>query len=140
MTFDIKRRLVLGFSGVVAITIGLAIAFDPQAFYSGYGIVLTPQPNLMSELRATAANLAALGMIIVSGALYKKMAQSAAVLGATIFFAFAAGRIVSLIFDGRPTDGILAALGTEVVLALLCLWVAGQGGLNRVDSKGRRIA
>ncbi|MEP2031445.1 MAG: DUF4345 domain-containing protein [Paracoccaceae bacterium] len=126
MTFDFIRRLVLGFSGLTAACIGLAITLDPQAFYASYGIALTPQPNLMSELRAPAANLAALGVIILSGALYQKATRSAAFLGAIVFSAFAVGRIVSLILDGLPSDGVLAALGAEIVLALLCLWAAGQ--------------
>lgn len=124
MEFGFRRRLVLGISGLAAITVGLAITLDPQAFYASYGIVLTPQPNLMSELRAPAANLAVLGLIILSGALYKRVMHSAALLGTAVFLAFAMGRVVSLVLDGRPSDSILAALGIEVVLALLCLWVA----------------
>ncbi|WP_108835271.1 DUF4345 domain-containing protein [Tateyamaria sp. Alg231-49] len=124
MEFGFRRRLVLGISGLAAITVGLAITLDPQAFYASYGIVLTPQPNLMSELRAPAANLAVLGLIILSGALYKRITHSAALLGTAVFLAFAMGRVVSLALDGRPSDSILAALGIEVVLALLCLWVA----------------
>ncbi|MEP1355804.1 MAG: DUF4345 domain-containing protein [Tateyamaria sp.] len=124
MEFGFRRRLVLGISGLAATTVGLAITLDPQAFYASYGIVLTPQPNLMSELRAPAANLAVLGLIILSGALYKRVTHSAALLGTAVFLAFAMGRVVSLVLDGRPSDSILAALGIEVVLALLCLWVA----------------
>ena len=124
MKFGFRRRLVLGISGLAATTVGLAITLDPQAFYASYGIVLTPQPNLMSELRAPAANLAVLGLIILSGALYKRITHSAALLGTAVFLAFAMGRVVSLVLDGRPSDSILAALGIEVVLALLCLWVA----------------
>lgn len=124
MAFDFKRRLVLGISGLAAVAIGLAITLDPQAFYAGYGIVLAPQPNLMSELRAPAVNLAVLGLIILSGALYRKMTRAAALLGTTVFLAFAVGRVVSLVLDGRPSDSILAALVIEVALALLCLWAA----------------
>jgi hypothetical protein len=127
MTFDVKRRLILGVAGLIAATLGLIITLSPLAFYSSYGIVVSPQPNLMSELRAPAANLAALGLIILSGALYQKMAQTAAWLGTTVFFAFAAGRLVSLMLDGRPSDSILYALGIEVMLGMMCLWTASKG-------------
>lgn len=137
MTFDFKRRIVLGFSGLTAASIGLAITMDPQAFYASYGIALVPQPNLMSELRAPAANLAVLGVIILSGALYQKAARLAALLGATVFSAFAAGRILSLILDGRPSNSVLAALGIEVVLALLCMWTVGQESRKRPESVSR---
>lgn len=140
MTFDFERRLVLGFSGLAAAAIGLAITLDPQAFYASYGIVLTPQPNLMSELRAPGANLAVLGVIILAGAFYKKIAHAAALLGTAVFFAFAAGRTASLFLDGRPSDGLLAALGIEVILAVSCLWVARQQGLSASAQGGAHQA
>jgi hypothetical protein len=127
MTFDLERRLVLGVSGLTAAAIGLAITLDPQAFYSSHGIQLTPQPSLMSELRAPGAGLSVLGLIILAGAFVQGMASRAASLGAAVFFAFAAGRLVSFALDGRPTDGILLALGLEFVLGLLCFRAAGQG-------------
>ena len=124
MTLDLKRRAVLGMSGLAASTIGLAIMLDPQSFYASYGIVFSPQPNLMSELRAPAANLAALGLIILSGAFFQKFLQASAWLGVTVFSAFAIGRTISFVLDGRPSDSILTAFAIEVFLALLCLWVA----------------
>ena len=123
MTPELKRRLVLGMSGLTASIIGLAITLDPQSFYASYGIVLSPQPNLMSELRAPAANLAALGLIILSGAFYQKFFQASAWLGVTVFSAFFIGRTISFVLDGRPSDSILAAFAIELLLALLCLWV-----------------
>lgn len=137
MTYDVKRRLVLALSGLTAAAVGLAIALDPQAFYADYGIALKPEPNLMSELRAPAVNLAALGLIILSGALVQRLAQGAALLGATVFFAFAMGRILSLTVDGRPSDSVLLSLGIEVVLGLLCLWVASEEWLNTAEKNAR---
>lgn len=134
MTFDFTHRLALGVSGFTAVAIGLAITLDPPAFYSAYGIVLTPNQNLMSELRAPAVNLAALGLIILSGALYQKMAQTAAWLGTTVFLAFATGRLVSLIIDGLPSESILAALGIEVALGLTCLWVANRWRRKNINA------
>ncbi|WP_170550679.1 DUF4345 domain-containing protein [Ruegeria atlantica] len=125
MKLELRRRLILGMSGLTAFAIGLAITLDPQTFYANYGIVLSPQPNLMSELRAPAANLAVLGLIILCGACYQKLVQTSALLGATVFSAFALGRTVSFVLDGLPSDSILAAFAIEVFLALLCLWVVG---------------
>ena len=123
MTPELKRRLVLGVSGLTASIIGLAIALDPQSFYASYGIILSPQPNLMSELRAPAVNLAVLGLIILCGAFYQKLTRASALLGVTVFSAFAVGRTISFVLDGRPSDSILAALAIEVLLAMMCWWV-----------------
>ncbi|MBO9436639.1 DUF4345 domain-containing protein [Ruegeria sp. R13_0] len=125
MSLDLKRRFALGMSGLTAFAIGMAITLDPQSFYSSYGIVLPPQPNLMSELRAPAANLAALGLIILCGAFYQKLVQTSALLGAMVFSAFAVGRTISFVLDGWPSESILAAFAIEVFLAVLCLWVVG---------------
>ncbi len=125
MKLELKPRLILGMSGLTAFAIGLAITLDPQSFYANYGIVLSPQPNLMSELRAPAANLAVLGLIILCGAFYKKLVQASALLGATVFSAFAVGRTISFVLDGWPSENILAAFAIEVLLAVLCLWVVG---------------
>ncbi|WP_170411537.1 DUF4345 domain-containing protein [Ruegeria arenilitoris] len=125
MKLELRGRLILGMSGLTAFAIGLAITLDPQSFYANYGIVLSPQPNLMSELRAPAANLAVLGLIILCGAFYQKLVQTSALLGVTVFSAFALGRTVSFVLDGLPSDSILAAFAIEVFLALLCLWVVG---------------
>ncbi|WP_170402155.1 DUF4345 domain-containing protein [Ruegeria arenilitoris] len=125
MKLELRRRLILGMSGLTAFAIGLAITLDPQSFYANYGIVLSPQPNLMSELRAPATNLAVLGLIILCGACYQKLVQTSALLGVTVFSAFALGRTISFVLDGLPSDSILAAFAIEVFLALLCLWVVG---------------
>jgi len=123
MTLDFKRRFALGMSGLTAFAIGLAITLDPHSFYASYGIALSPQPNLMSELRAPAVNLAVLGLVILCGAFYQKFTRVSALLGVTVFSAFAIGRTISLVLDGWPSDSILAAFAIEVLLALLCLWV-----------------
>lgn len=123
MSLDFKRRFALGMSGLTALAIGLAITLDPHSFYASYGIVLSTQPNLMSELRAPAANLAALGPIILCGVFYQKLVQTSALLGVTVFFAFAIGRTISFVFDGWPSENILAAFAIEALLAMLCLWV-----------------
>ncbi|MEM1075863.1 MAG: DUF4345 domain-containing protein [Pseudomonadota bacterium] len=123
MGLDFKRRFTLGMSGLMASIIGLAITLDPQSFYASYGIVLSPQPNLMSELRAPAANLTVLGLIILRGALHQKLVQTSAWLGVTVFSAFAIGRTISFVLDGWPSESILAAFAIEVLLAMLCFWI-----------------
>lgn len=140
MIFPATRRIVLGLAGSTALVIGLAITCAPVAFYASYGIALTPQPNLMSELRAPGANLATLGLIILAGAFFQRMARTAAFLGAAVFIAFATGRVVSLIVDGRPADTVLAALGVEAALGVSCLLVARPKGLQRRGGQGSGLA
>lgn len=113
-------KLTLGAAGLIALGIGLAITFAPHGFYASYGIALGTDPTLLSELRAPGANLAALGAMILAGALLRGMTRPSAMLGTVVFFAFAFGRMVSLAMDGLPDTGVLAALAIELAIGSLC--------------------
>ncbi|MEL7528004.1 MAG: DUF4345 domain-containing protein [Pseudomonadota bacterium] len=116
-------RLTLGIAGLLALGIGAAIAFIPDAFYASYGIVLPASPNFYSEARAPGANLAVLGGLIFIGALKSGWTRFSAALGTTVFLAYAAGRLVSIVLDGLPSDAILLALLVELTIGGLCLVV-----------------
>lgn len=116
----IFTQLTLGLAGALALAIGAAITFVPDAFYASYGIVLPVSADFQSEIRAPGANLAILGALIFLGALKADWTQFSATLGTTVFLAYAAGRIVSIVLDGMPSDTILLALMIELVVGGLC--------------------
>lgn len=129
------QKLTLGAAGLTALCVGLAITFAPHSFYASYGVALSGDPTLLSELRAPGANLMMLGAVIFAGAVRPRMARLSAALGAAVFLAFAFGRMVSLALDGAPDSGIVAALILEIALGALCglsLW------LRRLDRVGPR--
>ena len=121
------QKLTLGIAGLAALGIGLAITTAPASFYATYGIILGSDPNLLSELRAPGANLAALGMIILAGAFRQGMQRLAAFLGATVFLAYAFGRIVSMVLDGMPSSGLVQATLIELVIGGLCAALLWRG-------------
>ena len=92
-------------------------------------------PNLLSELRAPGANLAALGMIILAGAFRQGMQRLSAFLGATVFLAYAFGRIVSMILDGMPSSGLVQATLIELVIGGLCAALLWRGR-SRITANG----
>ena len=115
------QKAILALAGLIAAAIGLAITFAPNAFFASYGLSLDTDPSLMSELRAPGANLAALGAIMIAGALRANWYTPARLLAITVFFAFAFGRAVSWSVDGAPHTGIHAALAIEVMVGGLVL-------------------
>lgn len=115
------EKLVLGASGLVAGGIGLAILADPVSFYAGYGIEIGADPSLRNELRAPGANLAALGAVILIGALRASWTRLSALIGGTVFLAYAFGRGVSMALDGSPASGLIEAAVIEVAIGGLCL-------------------
>ncbi len=119
MTQTRFQKLILGVSGITASAIGGFILFAPHAFYASYGISLGQDPNLLSELRAPGAGLAALGVLMLAG-LWRTTLQGAAVAAAfAVFIAFPVGRLVSLALDGLPSSAVLGALAIELVIAVL---------------------
>ena len=115
------QKLVLGAAGLTALGIGLFILVAPRVFYATYGVELGDDASLMSELRAPAANLVALGAFVFAGAVRSQLARLSASLGSTIFLAYAFGRVVSLVLDGAPHEGLIEALIIEAAIGALCL-------------------
>ena len=121
MALSTFQRIALGIAGATALAIGAFILAAPHAFYASYGIALPSDPNLLSELRAPGAGLAALGGLMLSGIVRPFLAPVAIAAALTVFIAFPAGRLVSLAMDGMPSTSVLGALGIEVAIAALCL-------------------
>ncbi len=119
MQLTLFQKTTLGIAGTTALAIGGFILFAPHAFYASYGITLGQDPNLLSELRAPGAGLASLGAVMLAGLVRAGMTSAALVTALTVFFGFAAGRIVSLAVDGMPSASVIGALLIEVVIGLL---------------------
>ncbi|MEM1187777.1 MAG: DUF4345 domain-containing protein [Pseudomonadota bacterium] len=112
---------VLILAGLTATAIGSYIALAPLAFYEGYNLPLAGSIDMLSELRATGTNLAALGAVMVFGALKTSLRPLALATSLIVFSAFTGGRLLSLLIDGQPGSGVLLALLIEATLASLCL-------------------
>ena len=125
MTFT--QKLALTIAGITALGIGGLILTTPHAFYSSYGITLGQDPNLLSELRAPGAGLAAFGAVMLAGIVRPALRQAAVSAALTVFLAFPAGRILGLMTDGIPSDGILGALALELLIAAMCLFAFRRG-------------
>ena len=121
------QKTALGVAGITSLGIGAFILAAPHAFYASYGVALGADPSLLSELRAPGAGLAAFGAVMLSGIVRPALRQAAIVSALTVFLAFPAGRVLGLVADGMPSDGILAALFAELAIAALCLFAFRRG-------------
>lgn len=127
MHLTVFQKITLGVSGLTALAIGACILLAPHAFYSGYGIALGQDPNLLSELRAPGAALAALGGLMLAGVARAALARVGLVCAFAVYLAFPGGRVVSLALDGMPSQGILGALAVELLLAGLLVLAFARG-------------
>jgi hypothetical protein len=141
MTLTRLEKTALGISGVAALGIGAFILAAPRVFYAGYGISLGNDANLLSELRAPAAGLAAFGVLMLAGIVRNALSQVSVVAALTVFLAFPAGRLVGLIVDGIPSGSVVGALAIELVIAGLCLIAFGHRiRLTALYNESRRLS
>lgn len=115
------EKIALGLSGLTALTIGAFILFAPHAFYANYGITLGGDANLLSELRAPGAGLAAFGLLMLLGVWRHAVLPIGMAVALAVFIAFPAGRLVGIAADGMPSGSVIGALVVELVIAALCL-------------------
>lgn len=120
MTLHTYRTAVLALAGLTALSIGTFIAVDPAGFYAGYAIPLQGNMDMLSELRASGANLGVLGAVMLLGTVLAPLRPYAVAAGLVVFTAFPTGRVLSLIADGWPSQKVLIALLVELVIAALC--------------------
>lgn len=119
MTLTLFQKIALGVAGLTALSIGGFIVAAPMAFYAGYGISLTPDASLLSELRAPGAGLAALGALMLAALPRPALAPAGLAAALVVYLGFPAGRLVGLMVDGIPSAGILGALAIELAIAAL---------------------
>ncbi|MGI9389768.1 MAG: DUF4345 domain-containing protein [Boseongicola sp.] len=120
------QKVALSISGVIALAIGFFILLVPHAFYASYGITLGQDPNLLSELRAPGAGLAALGAIMLAGLVRAAITPTALAVALAVYLAFPLGRIVSIAVDGVPSGSVVGALAIEIIIAGLLLAAFGR--------------
>jgi hypothetical protein len=120
---EMKAKVIRGtllLAGLPAIVIGAMLLFAPAMMHAANGVTLGARSSLLSEIRAPGGALAALGALIVLGALSSRLTFTAAVVGACTYLAYGASRLVSVVLDGAPSSSLVAATIAELVLGLVC--------------------
>lgn len=121
MTRSRLIRPALVVSGLVAVGIGGAILTVPEAFYGSYGITLGQGASLMNEIRAPGGALLGAGLLMLLGVFIPRLALASLLVAITIYLGYGIARIASMIVDGLPDNGLVAASGFELAVGILCL-------------------
>lgn len=122
-TRDRVTTAVLLVAGGVIAVVGAWALVDPATFHEAVGVTAPPSVDAASETRAAGALLLALGAYVVRGGVVPTRAHAAAGWGAVAFLAYATGRLLGLVADGRPGAGLVQAAAIEAALGLACLAV-----------------
>lgn len=114
-------KTVLFISGLIAIAIGTAIVIIPTTFYAIYSIELGSNVSLLNELRGTGGALLATGILIMSGAFFTSMTFSSLVISTLLYLSYGLSRILSMIIDGMPAEGLVQSAALEIAIGLVCV-------------------
>ncbi|MEM9137996.1 MAG: DUF4345 domain-containing protein [Cyanobacteria bacterium P01_F01_bin.42] len=125
MTVSNLSRVLLLFTGGIAVTIGGLVLYSPSDFYALSHIDFGGDVNLLNQVRASAGALFASGLVMLLGVFIPSLAFTSTVLATLIYLSYGLSRLAGIAIDGVPTSSLVWAAGIEVVLGvlgLLCLW------------------
>ena len=114
-------KAFLIFSGLLLTFIGGATLFMPVAIKASSGVDLAGNVSVLNDIRASAALILGLAILIISGAFVRKITYTSSLISFLVFLSLGIGRIISILSDGMPVDPIVKATGLEMVLGVLGL-------------------
>ncbi|MHA7057712.1 DUF4345 domain-containing protein [Aquimarina sp. M1] len=119
----IFTKVLLIISGATGIVIGYCLLFSPVAFEASAGISLGDDINLLSEIRAPSGLLLIGGIVIISGAFFSKLKVHSIRLSCLLYLSYGFSRLVSILFDGFPSESLQIALFVELFIGFISLFV-----------------
>ena len=114
-----KTTLFLFISGLLLLAIGAGILLAPHAFHSSNGIVFGSDPNTLSEIRAPGGLLAFSAILILIGAVRSRLRSLSLLLVVLVYGSFGLARLLSILLDGMPSEGIVGAMIIELIVAAI---------------------
>ena len=107
-------------SGLIAAGIAVTILFAPTVFYSSYGIDIDKNANLVNELKAPAGALLLAGLLIMAGMFRPGLKMQSLGIAAAVYLSYGLSRVLSMVMDGLPHDGLVSAAAIEVAIGAIC--------------------
>ena len=114
----IKVLLVL--AGIIGIYVGGSLLFFPAELQAQSNIIIN-NPSQFSEARAPGAAIFSASFIILLGVFREGWRYIALIIATLFFLSYGFGRMLSLILDGMPAQGLFIAMFLELFVGLLTL-------------------
>ena len=112
----LKAYLIV--SGLLLTFIGGATLIKPVFMKGNAGIDIAGQISVINDIRASGAFILAIALLSLLGAFMKRLTYTSVVALFTLFIALGIGRLVSILIDGMPVEGLLHATVLEFVLGI----------------------
>ena len=114
---------VLAVAGILMIIPGLMSLLSPETFTARNNIDIVGNLGLYNDYRGLGGILLGCGLAILSGAIKSEWSLTSVIIAVVVYLSFSFGRLVSILMDGVPVKGMVAATVVEGVIGLLALWV-----------------
>ncbi|MEZ5277018.1 MAG: DUF4345 domain-containing protein [Opitutaceae bacterium] len=135
-------RILLLVSGGLLLAVGCATLLQPHAFFAANGIALGNDPSELSEVRAPGGLLIGCALAILLGAVRASSTQTALILATMVYGLFGGSRLISIALDGLPSNPLIWAMATELIIGAMCLlalscFVRRQAISRQLDASSR---
>lgn len=118
MKNSIVLKIYLVISGLLLTVIGSLTTFNPVNIKANEGIEIAGNASALNDVRSFGMLLLATALFSIIGAFKTSLRKSATISAFLLFLSLGAGRIVSIILDGMPSDGMVKATGLEMILGI----------------------
>lgn len=112
-------KIYLILSGLLLTFIGGATLVNPVEMKGSAGIEIAGNISVINDVRAFSALLLALAITVIFGAFKSYMRHTSTLLATLVFLSLGIGRLVSILLDGMPVDGLVKATGLELILGVI---------------------
>ncbi|BDD03603.1 DUF4345 domain-containing protein [Aureibacter tunicatorum] len=112
----LKTYLIL--SGILLMVLGGATLSVPVEFKAGSGIDIAENINIINDSRAFGALLLGVSIVSLLGAFRCSLSYTSTLLASLLFTSLGIGRLISILADGMPVDGLVKATGLELILGI----------------------
>ena len=111
-------KIYLLVSGFILTAIGGLTTFNPVTIKANEGIQIAENASALSDVRSFGMLLVATALFSFSGSIKSSLRKPATISSFLLFLSLGLGRLLSMLFDGMPSDGMVKATGLEIILGL----------------------
>ncbi|MEM6802040.1 MAG: DUF4345 domain-containing protein [Bacteroidota bacterium] len=105
-------------SGLLLTFIGGSTLLMPVEMKAGAGIDIAGNISVLNDTRAAAALIFSTAILSLLGAFKPQLRFSASLASPLLFLSLGSGRLLSILLDGMPVEGLLGASILEFVLGI----------------------
>ncbi|MEM7186224.1 MAG: DUF4345 domain-containing protein [Bacteroidota bacterium] len=109
-------KIYLFLSGLILTAVGGLTTFNPINVKANEGIEIAGNASALNDVRSFGMLLLATALLSFLGSFRSSIRKTASIITFLLFLSLGLGRLLSIILDGMPSDGIVKATGLEFIL------------------------